>query len=58
MCIDANGDMAGDGISNDKDFCEHMAGGANNEDGEASATSATRARSHRHRRRPSPTATR
>ncbi len=34
MCIDANGDIDGDGIPNGKDFCEHMAGGANDEDGD------------------------
>ena len=34
MCIDVNGDIDGDGIPNGKDFCEHMAGGANDEDGD------------------------
>jgi hypothetical protein len=34
MCIDASGDIDGDGIPNGKDFCEHMAGGANDEDGD------------------------
>lgn len=34
ICIDANGDIDGDGIPNGKDFCEHMAGGANDEDGD------------------------
>lgn len=34
VCVDANGDMDGDGIPNGKDFCEHMAGGANDEDGD------------------------
>jgi hypothetical protein len=34
MCIDANGDIDGDGIPNGKDFCQHMAGGANDEDGD------------------------
>ena len=33
-CIDATGDLDGDGIPNDKDFCEHMAGGAFDEDGD------------------------
>jgi len=34
VCVDAAGDMDGDGIPNGKDFCEHMAGGANDEDGD------------------------
>jgi hypothetical protein len=34
VCIDANGDIDGDGIPNGKDFCEHMMGGANDEDGD------------------------
>ncbi len=34
ICIDASGDIDGDGIPNGKDFCEHMAGGANDEDGD------------------------
>jgi hypothetical protein len=34
MCIDANGDIDGDGIPNGKDFCQHMAGGAFDEDGD------------------------
>jgi hypothetical protein len=31
-CIPAAGDLDGDGIPNDKDFCEHMAGGQFDED--------------------------
>ena len=31
-CIDAAGDLDGDGIANGKDFCEHEAGGAHDED--------------------------
>jgi hypothetical protein len=31
-CLDGSGDLDGDGIPNDKDFCEHMAGGAHDED--------------------------
>ncbi|MCW5805649.1 MAG: hypothetical protein KIT31_24980 [Deltaproteobacteria bacterium] len=31
-CIDADGDIDGDGIPNDKDFCNHMPGGAFDED--------------------------
>src|SRR5215468_7128125 len=34
VCIDANGDVDNDGIPNGKDFCEHLAGGANDEDGD------------------------
>jgi hypothetical protein len=34
ICIDVNGDIDGDGIPNGKDFCEHMAGGAYDEDGD------------------------
>lgn len=34
ICIDVNGDIDGDGIPNGKDFCEHMKGGANDEDGD------------------------
>ncbi len=33
-CIPASGDLDGDGIPNDKDFCEHVAGGATDEDGD------------------------
>jgi len=33
-CVDASGDMDGDGIPNGKDFCQHVAGGANDEDGD------------------------
>ncbi|MGE5183643.1 MAG: hypothetical protein ACM31C_16340 [Acidobacteriota bacterium] len=33
-CIPAAGDLDGDGIPNDKDFCEHVAGGATDEDGD------------------------
>ena len=31
-CISATGDLDGDGIANGKDFCEHQAGGAHDED--------------------------
>ena len=31
-CISATGDLDGDGIPNGKDFCEHQAGGAHDED--------------------------
>ena len=31
-CISATGDLDGDGIPNGKDFCEHAAGGAHDED--------------------------
>ncbi|MBV8758256.1 MAG: hypothetical protein JO257_13300 [Deltaproteobacteria bacterium] len=31
-CISATGDIDGDGIPNGKDFCEHQAGGAHDED--------------------------
>lgn len=31
-CIDATGDLDGDGIPNGKDFCEHAPGGAHDED--------------------------
>jgi hypothetical protein len=34
VCVDANGDMDGDGIPNGKDYCQHMAGGAFDEDGD------------------------
>jgi hypothetical protein len=34
VCLDVNGDIDGDGIPNGKDFCEHMAGGAFDEDGD------------------------
>ncbi|TMQ10312.1 MAG: hypothetical protein E6J90_33710 [Deltaproteobacteria bacterium] len=34
VCLDVNGDADGDGIPNGKDFCEHMAGGAFDEDGD------------------------
>jgi len=32
VCISATGDLDGDGIPNGKDFCEHEAGGAHDED--------------------------
>jgi len=32
VCLDENGDVDGDGITNGKDFCEHMAGGDHDED--------------------------
>lgn len=32
ICISATGDIDGDGIPNGKDFCEHQAGGAHDED--------------------------
>jgi hypothetical protein len=31
-CISASGDLDGDGIPNDKDFCQHAMGGASDED--------------------------
>src|ERR1043165_5666863 len=34
VCIDAGGDLDNDGIPNAKDFCQHLAGGANDEDGD------------------------
>lgn len=34
VCIDASGDVDNDGIPNGKDFCEHLTGGANDEDGD------------------------
>lgn len=34
VCLDVNGDVDGDGIANGKDFCEHLAGGAFDEDGD------------------------
>jgi hypothetical protein len=34
VCLDVNGDLDGDGIANGKDFCEHLAGGAFDEDGD------------------------
>ena len=34
VCISASGDIDNDGIPNGKDFCEHLAGGANDEDGD------------------------
>lgn len=34
VCIEASGDVDNDGIPNGKDFCEHLAGGANDEDGD------------------------
>jgi hypothetical protein len=34
VCLDVTGDADGDGIPNGKDFCEHMAGGAFDEDGD------------------------
>jgi hypothetical protein len=34
VCISVDGDLDGDGISNGKDFCEHMPGGATDEDGD------------------------
>jgi len=33
-CLDGSGDLDGDGIPNDKDHCEHMAGGTYDEDGD------------------------
>lgn len=32
VCLDAAGDVDGDGIANGKDFCEHLAGGDHDED--------------------------
>jgi hypothetical protein len=32
VCLDASGDVDSDGIQNDKDFCEHVAGGDHDED--------------------------
>lgn len=32
VCIDASGDLDGDGIPNGSDFCEHATGGAHDED--------------------------
>lgn len=32
VCIDGGGDLDGDGIQNSKDFCNHLAGGAFDED--------------------------
>lgn len=34
VCLDASGDLDGDGIANGKDFCEHMPGGDHDEDGD------------------------
>lgn len=34
VCLDVTGDLDGDGIPNGKDFCEHMAGGDHDEDGD------------------------
>lgn len=34
VCLDADGDIDGDGIPNGKDFCQHMAGGQFDEDGD------------------------
>ena len=34
VCIDGSGDLDGDGIPNNKDFCNHMAGGQFDEDGD------------------------
>lgn len=34
ICLDGSGDEDGDGITNDKDHCQHMAGGAFDEDGD------------------------
>ena len=34
VCLDADGDVDGDGIPNGKDFCQHMAGGQFDEDGD------------------------
>ena len=34
VCISADGDLDGDGLTNDKDFCHHMPGGAHDEDGD------------------------
>jgi len=34
VCLDDSGDLDGDGITNGKDFCEHVAGGDHDEDGD------------------------
>jgi hypothetical protein len=34
VCIDKDGDIDGDGIPNDRDFCNHMPGGEFDEDGD------------------------
>ncbi len=34
VCIDADGDLDGDGLPNGKDFCQHAAGGEFDEDGD------------------------
>lgn len=34
VCLPADGDLDGDGIPNGADFCEHVAGGATDEDGD------------------------
>jgi hypothetical protein len=34
VCISADGDSDGDGLTNDKDFCQHAIGGAYDEDGD------------------------
>jgi hypothetical protein len=34
VCIPKDGDLDGDGLTNDKDFCHHQAGGAFDEDGD------------------------
>lgn len=34
VCISASGDIDGDGLPNDKDFCQHAMGGATDEDGD------------------------
>jgi len=34
VCLDSAGDVDGDGIPNGKDFCNHLAGGAFDEDGD------------------------
>jgi hypothetical protein len=34
VCIDADGDLDGDGIPNSLDFCNHMPGGEHDEDGD------------------------
>jgi hypothetical protein len=34
VCIDADGDLDGDGLPNDRDFCNHVAGGEFDEDGD------------------------
>jgi hypothetical protein len=34
ICITADGDLDGDGLTNDKDFCQHQMGGQYDEDGD------------------------